>query len=952
MKKTLKAINWIGKFIKKRKKLVLLLVFLAVLFSLYSSNRIVIDLPQELYEYVHTKIYVEKWEMDDFPIIARKFDFISRIADDVNIFKIKKNLLDGNLPVIKIKLSANDIIHFKKVSEAFQSAGYSITEINTWREVKLDYQGNEYTAKIKFHGDMPGHWSNNLKSYRIEIENGSINNIRRFNLIIFEDRLLDGKTTRILAKDFGLFDIRDDIVVLNINGVLQGVYYLQELLDQDFCENNKISSCAVIKTTDNFAEDHPYGSKDRDPNGVFLAGGHITAFDYELGNIELGKSDLDLGKVLYANENLLRAVKNKDPNIADYFDIEQISSFEAFRTLIGKSHLVAGDNLRMLYSATNGKFYPIPSNEDFGKLKLERGGFERDLNMRNTYFIELFYLLNKNDQIRQLKYKKLYNYALNNSLLEEFSALKKKYLPYALSYKTNNYPRRYVKYTIESIGNALKYNLELVKRNLEYSKAYINAIEKGNMLSLEIIPDSTAQINFDYLKINLSQGYSGGVEVILRKENGENATRYLYIANKTSIADLTEAVNGLYFSAGLDEDLYPMKRAYPIEVIFSDAERIDINHIELQMRNDITNQVIAENDIYLQLADGNDYYDYYNLDVSFENFAKRYSEFSWEYKEDMLTLKKGKYILKHDLIIPKSFSLEIQEGTEILIDDDKSIVAYNSVNIAGTRENPVKIMALDNNKPFGVFGIIGNEDDNENSKSYISWLELSGGNEKFINGLYLSGALSIYYEDVVMSNTRIHDNNADDGLNIKYSDIVIDSSEFYNNFADQFDCDFCNGAIKDSRFDGNDRKNQGGDGLDLSGSKVLIKNNQFLGAGDKGISIGEDTGAVLYKNKIENSNDGIAVKDLSKAFVIEDSFKGNGIAISLYQKKQLFGEAYAYLYNVIYEGNEKIYNLDDNSKIYKLKLSEQKYSQITELIKEENVDELIAVLSANTEAGG
>jgi len=58
------------------------------------------------------------------------------------------------------------------------------------------------------------------------------------------------------------------------------------------------------------------------------------------------------------------------------------------------------------------------------------------------------------------------------------------------------------------------------------------------------------------------------------------------------------------------------------------------------------------------------------------------------------------------------------------------------------------------------------------------------------------------------------------------------------------------------------------------------------------------------------------------------------------------------LYNVIYEGNEKIYNLDDNSKIYKLKLSEQKYSQITELIKEENVDELIAVLSANTEAGG
>ena len=306
------------------------------------------------------------------------------------------------------------------------------------------------------------------------------------------------------------------------------------------------------------------------------------------------------------------------------------------------------------------------------------------------------------------------------------------------------------------LGPGVGNNLEIVKSNLEYSKAYINAIEKGNMLNLEIIPDSIAQINFDYLKINLSQGYSGSVKVILHREDGENTTRYLYIANKTSIADLTEAVSGLYFSAGLDEDLYPMKRVYPIEVIFSDAERIDIDHIELQMRNDITNQIIAENDIYLQLADGNDYYDHYNLDVSFEDFAKRYSEFSWEYKEDMLTLKKGKYILKQDLIIPKSLSMEIQEGTEILIEHDKSIIAYSSVNIAGTRDNPVKIMALDNNKPFGVFGIIGNEDDNENSKSYISWLELSGGNEKFINGIYLSGALSIYHEDVVMSNTNIH----------------------------------------------------------------------------------------------------------------------------------------------------------------------------------------------------
>jgi len=53
--------------------------------------------------------------------------------------------------------------------------------------------------------------------------------------------------------------------------------------------------------------------------------------------------------------------------------------------------------------------------------------------------------------------------------------------------------------------------------------------------------------------------------------------------------------------------------------------------------------------------------------------------------------------------------------------------------------------ALNKDKPFGTFAILG--EDNNDVKSIINWLDLSGGSEKWINGIYFSGQLSIYHTE-------------------------------------------------------------------------------------------------------------------------------------------------------------------------------------------------------------
>jgi len=881
-----------------------------------------------------------------YNLMQGKQNAFLRAMDEVSIFRLKKNLLDGTLPVYNLKLSRNDLEHFDNISGIAKRVGYMDARDNTWRSATIDFENERYDVKVKLHGDLSLHWAERLKSYKIKTAKDSyINHLRRFNFILFEYRLLRPTITNILAKELGLMDIKGDIVVLKINGLVQGLYYMEEGLDNNFLEKNQCSNCEVIEITDNWIDDHPYTDEGSflAPYGVLYSSAHYTAFDYEISNIDLEKSDIDKNKVLYSTNNLFQAIKQEDADtLLNYFDIDYLASFDALRVLVADPHFVTGDNIRMAYSATNSKFYPIPKNEELIQLTLERGGFEHALHFYFGRHVDPFYQLIQNDELRQLRNKKLYDYILNNKdrVINEINSLVERYLPYASSYKIQIYSKRYFRYLLKGSADSIEYNMNLVKAVLEYSKSYINVIQKDNIVKFEIIPDSISQIRFDQLKIRLSdgEGYSGNIKFGYRDEGNNSVVESGYVADESSVLDLTEFAGQFYFSAGLDEDLYPRKRTYLIEVVFEDADKVIVDGVDVKMTNDITNQTIKEEDIYIQIADGNDYYHDF-IYLSFEEFVRRYPNFDWRDEGGKLILSAGRYRLDRDLIIPKSFDFVINEGVEISIAENKSIVSFAPVDILGTERNPVVIKAQFRDRPFGTFGIVG-------SRSTINWLDLSGGSEKYVNGIYFSGALSIYDAgEVKIENSKIHGNYADDGLNIKNADVFIIGSRFYDNSVDQFDCDFCRGIIADSEFVAADSDEVDGDGLDLSGSEIIVRRSEFQKFRDKGVSIGEDTLALLYENNlVNNPGSSVAVKDSSHVFFIDNIFRNNKKAITSYQKKQMFGGGFSYLYGNTFESNEKDYELDKKSKIYNIKLTEDNYNEIVEEIEQQDIDKLFARL--------
>jgi len=218
---------------------------------------------------------------------------------------------------------------------------------------------------------------------------------------------------------------------------------------------------------------------------------------------------------------------------------------------------------------------------------------------------------------------------------------------------------------------------------------------------------------------------------------------------------------------------------------------------------------------------------------------------------------------------------------------------------------------------------------------------LSGGSEKFINGVFFSGQLSLYHTDAEILNSKIEGSSSDDGLNVKYGKVRIENSLFANNKADQADLDFCDGTVNNSVF--RSLLPNEGDGLDVSGSNILVLDSAFEGLGDKGISIGEQSWVVVYNSLVVDNGMGSAVKDLSEAFFLENTFAKNKTAIAAYEKKPLFGGASFYLFENRLEENESKFSLDEKSSQGSVDLS-GKEAAFREAIASRNIEGLKEIL--------
>ena len=78
----------------------------------------------------------------------------------------------------------------------------------------------------------------------------------------------------------------------------------------------------------------------------------------------------------------------------------------------------------------------------------------------------------------------------------------------------------------------------------------------------------------------------------------------------------------------------------------------------------------------------------------------------------------------------------------------------------------------------------------------------------------------------------------------------------------------------------------------------------FSNSGDKGISLGEGTRAVIDDIRVQGSKIALATKDSSTATLSHGIFINNFIGAAAYRKKAIYKGGAIYISNTLLEGNE------------------------------------------------
>jgi len=174
----------------------------------------------------------------------------------------------------------------------------------------------------------------------------------------------------------------------------------------------------------------------------------------------------------------------------------------------------------------------------------------------------------------------------------------------------------------------------------------------------------------------------------------------------------------------------------------------------------------------------------------------------------------------------------------------------------------------------------------------------------------LTGCLS--FIDLNFENVSIgsSDSNCEDAVNLVNTTGYIKKIESTNSSKDALDIDFSN--IKIDKIFINNAKN---DCVDLSYGKYEFNEISVSECGDKGISIGEKSKAVLNKITIDKSNIGIAAKDSSVVRLNNVHLKNLKTCISAYNKKQEFSGAMLEIKSIKCENYKKKIYMDEFSKI-------------------------------------
>jgi len=799
-----------------------------------------------------------------------------------------KALFSGNhetIPAIAIDIKFKHLIKIRaKRSEALKK-GLLIQGENDYVPASIRYGNRTVKVKMRLKGDALDHLQEDKWSFRIHTKgNDQLFGLRRFSIQApwvraFHGEILFGETLR----HVGVLAPRYFLVNVTINGDDIGVMAVEEHFSKELLEINKRREGVIVK----FNDDLNWTKQLLIEKGAGLAG--WSDYDYRIAPIKAFRSShiaksRKLTKDLASAIGLLRAFQKGDKSPSEVFDIESMGRFLAVAELWGALHTTAWANLVLYLNPITMKFEPIGYDASIALVVTSEDG-RRGRQSAGEILIgynDFNLVILSSPEILDVYIKTLRGLAkdiLEGDLLKKLKNIEQETLPFLRkeAFLLSEFPWDSM---IERSVNLLK-----VTESKERVQESIFSFKDNSKVFPALLQTYIVQNKEGgFLEFENLTGYEVEVKSIqwIPKNNGPGVP--------------FEPVSKVAFPIRLSPSLF---RGSPETLKLYYQPPNDQESYSLQ----ILSRIRGEKRLYENRAQR-----YFSplrekpIPVSStEEQLARHPFLTFSREEHTLHIKPGRWPVKGSLVLPVGISLSVPAGTTLQFEPDGVLIAHGSLRFQGTKQAPIILEGrAGKDGPAGWQGVVVMEADKPSEWSHVTVLNTTGINHA---GWELTGGVNFYRSDVHMNYCVFRGNRGEDALNIINSKFKLENVEIIDTVSDGFDADYTEGTIVNSLFQ-NIGSAGGGDGVDISFSRITVDNIRFHNILDKALSVGEQSRMIATNIAIEHAGTGAASKDGSLLEISNSTINQAQVAgLLAYIKKPELGSASIKAKNITFAGS-------------------------------------------------
>lgn len=265
----------------------------------------------------------------------------------------------------------------------------------------------------------------------------------------------------------------------------------------------------------------------------------------------------------------------------------------------------------------------------------------------------------------------------------------------------------------------------------------------------------------------------------------------------------------------------------------------------------------------------------------------------------------GTVELRESVLLAPADTLAIAPGTVVKLGPGVSLQARSRVEW-----RDVRFERLDEKRPFGVVAL----QDHGCDGSVLERVTIVGGSEATIGWLYYSGMFSAHLVDgLVVRDCRFADNRlGDDAVRLgKCHDALFERVRVERAIADAIDFDLSSGVARDIVIEA-----PLNDGFDMMTCDVALERVTVVGAGDKGVSIGEGSQPRIVDSTFRGCVTGLGIKDGSDPLIQGAIIEECKVGVASYDKNWRYpGGGLGRLERCTLRGNGVDVKLDDESSL-------------------------------------